>query len=131
MTSRSPADTIAAYFAAIRRLDRAGWLACFAEHAVSHDPVGAPPHVGIDGLRRYFDGFMAQVSSVSLIEEDVYVCGQRAAVKWIGRGFGKAAEGLGKPFVFEGIDLFEFDAHGRIVKVEGYWEPSRLMAQLA
>jgi steroid delta-isomerase len=57
----------------------------------------------------------------------VYACGSQAAVKWTGRGLSKT----GRPYVFEGVDVFECDAEGRIVSLRAYWAPAELMAQLA
>ena len=47
-------------------------------------------------------------------------------MKWTGRGIGKNK----KPFVFEGIDVFEVDAKGKITALYAYWDPAKLMAQL-
>lgn len=120
--------TIHAYFAATRAVDREAWVRCFAPDASSHDPVGAPPARGHDALRAFFDSIAGAASTIGLMEEQVYVCGDRAAVKWIGRGVGKAN---GKPFVFEGIDVMHFDAQGRIRELHAYWHPEKLLAQLA
>lgn len=125
----SPIETtIHAYFAATRAIDREAWVRCFAPDGVSHDPVGAPPHRGHDALRAFFDSIAGAASTIGLMEEQVYVCGDRAAIKWIGRGIGRAN---GKPFVFEGIDVMHFDAQGRIKELHAYWDPAKLFAQLA
>jgi len=118
--------TIARYFAATRNGDRDGWVACFAPDATSRDPVNGPPIVGHEALRRFYESITGLVATIGLEAQHTYVCGDRAAVKWIGRGTSKS----GKPYVFEGIDTFEFDARGRIRLLEAYWDPAKLMAQL-
>jgi steroid delta-isomerase len=123
----SPIETtIARYFAATRAPDREAWVACFASDGASHDPVGAPPHVGHDALRKFFDSIVGLVETIGLHEDQVYVCGDQAGVKWTGRGLTKQ----GKPYTFEGIDVFECDATGKIVTLKAYWDPAKLMAQL-
>jgi steroid delta-isomerase len=118
--------TIAAYFAATRAMDRDAWVRTFAEDGVTHDPVGAPPTKGHAALGKFFDGIIGLTEKVGLSEEHVFVCGDRAAVKWTGRGIGKN----GKSLTFEGIDVMEFDARGKIKSIHAYWDPTRLMAQL-
>lgn len=120
--------TIHAYFAATRAMDREAWVACFAPDGFSVDPVGAEPARGHEALRRFFDSIAGLASTIGLMETSIHVCGDQAAVAWIGRGVGKAN---GKPFVFDGIDVMRFDAQGRIRELHAYWDPSRLMAQLA
>ncbi len=120
--------TIHAYFAATRAMDREAWIRCFTPDGVSHDPVGAPPTRGHEELRRFFDSIVGLASSIGLMEEQIYICGDQAAVKWIGRGIGKSN---GKPFVFEGIDVMRFDSQGRIREIQAFWDPQKLFAQLA
>jgi steroid delta-isomerase len=119
--------TIAAYFAATRAMDREAWVRTFAEDGETHDPVGAPPTKGHPALGKFFDGIIGLSEKVGLTEEHVFVCGNRAAVKWSGRGVGKNKKAL----AFEGIDVIEFDARGRIKRIDAYWDPARLMAQLS
>jgi steroid Delta-isomerase len=128
-TETSPIErTIHAYFAATRAMDRDAWVRCFAPDGCSHDPVGAPPTKGHAALGAFFDSIAGLASSIGLMEEHIYVCGDQAAIKWIGRGTGKAN---GKPFLFEGIDVMHFDAQGRIREIQAFWDPQQLFAQLA
>jgi steroid delta-isomerase len=118
--------TVAAYFAAIRATDRATWLGTFAEDAVSHDPVGGAPVMGREGLGQFFDTIAGLFERLSMTEDHVFVAGNGAAVKFSGRGVGKN----GRTVTFEGIDVFELNEGGKIQKVWGYWDPSRLMLEL-
>ncbi|HEY0431174.1 MAG TPA: nuclear transport factor 2 family protein, partial [Pyrinomonadaceae bacterium] len=74
------------YFAAIRAMDKAAWLNTFAENAISHDPVDAPPINGHDKLSEFFETITAAFKNVGLTEDDVFIAGKFAAVKWTGRG---------------------------------------------
>jgi hypothetical protein len=53
--------------------------------------------------------------------------GDRVAVSW--RAELTAANG--KSTRCDGIDLFEFDAQGRIARLTGYWGPAAAFAALA
>lgn len=117
---------VADYFAAIRAMDREAWVATFAAEAVSHDPYGAPEHKGHDALRQLFDGIAGAFEQVGLTEDQVFIAGDGAAVKWTGRGTGKN----GRAVTFEGIDVFTINEAGKIQEVRAYWNPAALMAEL-
>lgn len=118
---------IADYFAAIRAMSADAWLATFAADAVSHDPVGAPPLKGHDALRQFFEGICGAFEQVGLSEDQVFVAGNGAAVKWTGKGVGKN----GRSVTFEGIDVFEINDAGKIQNIYAYWNPAAMMAELA
>jgi steroid delta-isomerase len=120
--------TIHAYFAATRAMDREAWVNCFTPDGVSFDPAGAPGTRGHAALRQFFDGIVGLTSTIGLMEERVHICGDQAAIQWIGRGTGRTN---GKPVVFEGIDVMSFAADGKIRELHAYWDPAALMAQLA
>ena len=120
------AEAVRMYFAAIRSLDVDRFVDVFAPDAVSHDPVGASPHVGHEGIRSFFAGVSAAFSELDLSEADVFVCGTSAATKWTGSGTGRN----GKQVRFEGIDVFECDDTGKIVQVRVFWDPKPVMAVL-
>jgi steroid delta-isomerase len=112
-------QTITEYFAAIRAMDVERWVATFAPDAVSHDPVGAPPHQGHAGLRQFLTGVLSLFESAGLTEDSVFIAGNSAAVKWTGRGVGRN----GRSVSFEGIDVIEFNEEGKIVSVRAFWDP--------
>jgi steroid Delta-isomerase len=128
-TDLSPIErTIHDYFAATRAMDREAWVRCFAPDGCTIDPVGTEPARGHAALGRFFDSIVGLAETIGLMEQRVFVCGDQAAVSWIGRGTGRKN---GRPFVFEGVDVLFFDAHGRIREIHAYWDPAQLMAQLA
>ena len=114
------------YFAAIRAMDQRAWVNTFAEDAISHDPVGALPIVGHEKLAEFFQSIMAAFKEVGLTEDQVFVAGNGAAVKWTGRGVSQG----GKNVHFEGVDTFEINEAGKIQTLHAYWNPAEMVAQL-
>lgn len=63
---------------------------------------------------------------IALHEENVFVAGSGAAVKWRGEGVGQT----GKKVTFEGIDVFEINADGLTQTVWAYWKPQAVLAEV-
>ena len=120
------AKAVKAYFAAIRAMDEQAWVNTFAEDAVSYDPVGAPPNNGHARLHEFFQTITAAFKEVGLTEDEVFIAGNGAAVKWTGRGISKQ----GRKVHFEGIDVFEINEAGKIQTLHAYWNPAEMVAQL-
>ena len=120
------AQAVKAYFAAIRAMDLQACVNTFAEDAVSHDPVGAPAIVGHQNLLEFFQQITAAFKEVGLTEDQVFVAGKGAAVKWTGRGISRS----GKQVQFEGIDVFEVNEAGKIQTLHAYWNPAEMVAKL-
>jgi steroid delta-isomerase len=118
--------TVKAYFAALRAMDERAWVNTFAPDAVSYDPVGTAAIVGHDKLAEFFQTITAAFKEVGLTEDDVFIAGNGAAVKWTGRGTSKA----GKKVHFAGIDVFEINEAGKIEKLRAYWNPAEMVGQL-
>jgi steroid delta-isomerase len=119
-------ETVAAYFAATRAMDKQAWVGTFAEDAVSHDPVGSEPMKGHAAFGAFFDGITGAFETVGLQENDVFVAGNGAAVRWTGKGTGKN----GREVTFEGIDVFEINEAGKVQNLYAYWNPAAMMAEL-
>ena len=117
---------VRAYFLAIRAMDAEAFANTFAEDGTTQDPVGAPPIKGRDGIRDFLESICKNFKSVSLDEESIFVAGNGAAVKWTGKGISSS----GKEVRFEGIDVFEVNAEGKIQNVWAYWNPAEMIAQL-
>jgi ketosteroid isomerase-like protein len=113
-------DVAKAYFAALRKMDVDAWVALFADDAISHDPVGAAPHVGKADIRQFLTDFFALFDTVGLTEVNTFIAGDHAAVKWDGRGVGKARK---NDITFEGIDVIFVGGSGLIRSVHAYWDP--------
>ena len=82
---------VAGHLATIRAMDVDAFVATFAADGISHDPVGAPPHAGHVAIRQFAEGIFGLFETVGLTEDQVFVGGNGAAVKWTGRGRGKKA----------------------------------------
>ena len=117
---------VRAYFAALRAMDQQAWVNTFAEDAVSHDPVGAQPIRGHQQLGDFFQSITGAFKEVGLTEDQVFVAGNGAAVKWNGRGVSKQ----GRKVRFEGIDVFVINEAGKIETLYAYWNPAEMIAQL-
>jgi steroid delta-isomerase len=114
------------YFAALRAMDERAWVNTFAEDAITYDPVGAPPTHGHQRLAEFFQTITAAFKEFGLTEEQIFIAGNGAAVKWTGRGVSKA----GRKVHFEGIDVFEINEAGKIQTIHAYWNPAEMVAQL-
>ena len=126
MAAENIPAVVAQYFAAIRQMDADKWVRCFAEEAVSYEPGAPVPLQGHAALGRFIRGVLAAFQNIELTADHVFLSGNRAAVKFTGRGTGKN----GRPVVFEGIDVFEINQDGTIQTMWGYWDPAAMMAQL-
>lgn len=126
MSPEVVAKAVKDYFAALRAMDQQAWVNTFAEDAVSHDPVGAPPIVGHQKLGEFFQTITAAFKEVGLKEDEIFIAGNGAAVKWSGRGISKQ----GRKVHFEGIDVLEVNEVGKIQTLHAYWNPAEMVAQL-
>ena len=126
MSPEIVSQAVKAYFAAIRAMDQQAWLNTFAKDAISYDPVGAPAMIGNQKLAEFFQNITAAFKEVGLTEDEVFIAGDGAAVKWTGRGISQG----GKKVHFEGIDVFEVNEAGKIQTLHAYWNPAEMMAQL-
>ena len=107
-------------------MDAEAFANTFAEDGTTSDPVGAPPIRGRDSIREFLQSICKPFKSVSLEEDSIFVAGNGAAVKWTGKGTSSS----GKEVRFEGIDVFEINADGKIQNVWAYWNPAEMIAQL-
>lgn len=114
------------YFAAIRQKDADAWARCFAEQGISYEPGARTPLEGHAALRQFIRGVLEAFQSIELTADHVFLTGNRAAVKFTGRGRGNND----REVVFEGIDVFEINQEGKIQTMWGYWNPAAMLAQL-
>jgi steroid delta-isomerase len=119
-------NAVRAYFAALRAMDKQAWVNTFATDAISYDPVGAPPTIGHQKLAEFFETITAAFKEVGLTEDEVFIAGNGAAVKWTGSGTSKQ----GRRVRFEGIDVFDVNEAGKIQTLHAYWNPAEMVGQL-
>lgn len=125
--SNETMQSVQRYFAASRGNHQAeAMTACFADDCLVHDPADAPALKGHAELQQFFQSMIDLFSTVKLTEEFIAINGREAAVKWTGQGIGKN----GREVPFEGIDLFEINADGRIQSLRAYWNPVPMLAML-
>jgi steroid delta-isomerase len=117
---------VRAYFLAIRAMDADAFANTFAEEGTTYDPVGSPGITGREGLREFLTSICKNFKTVALDEDSVFVAGNGAAVKWTGHG----TSANGGEVRFEGIDVFEVNADGKIQTIHAYWNPAEMIAQL-
>jgi hypothetical protein len=119
--------TVDAYFAGIRDRDESRWLATFSDDAVCHDPVGATPTEGKEGLCESWRVLSAPFKRLIITPCATFYCGSGAAVHWAA-----SATGINEREVsFEGITVFEFAPDGHIQTLMAYWDPAEMMIELA
>jgi len=109
-----------AYATAVTQGDKDAFLAVFAPDAVWHDPVGAPPHEGHDGIAAFWGTMHEMASDIRAEPEDVVVCGDEAAVQMrITAGNSDGA------MTFVATEIFTVADDGRITLLKAYWDMTR------
>lgn len=107
-------------------MDAEAFANTFAEDGTTYDPAGSEGITGRDAIREFLTSICKNFKSVALTEDSIFVAGDGAAVKWTGKG----TSATGKNVNFEGIDVFEINADGKIQSVRAYWNPAEMIAQL-
>ena len=79
---------------------------------------------GHPALTAFADGIFSLFTNVGLTEQNVFLNGNTAAVKWIGTGTGKN----GAAVTFEGVDVITVNEEGKISLVNAYWDPTPVIA---
>ncbi|HKO98045.1 MAG TPA: nuclear transport factor 2 family protein [Pyrinomonadaceae bacterium] len=126
MSPEIVSQAVKAYFAALSTMNIPAILRTFAEDAVTYDPVGTPANNGHKKIEEFFETVTAAFKEVGLTENEIFIAGNGAAVKWTGRGVSKQ----GRSVKFEGIDTFEINESGKIQTLRAYWNPAEMVAQL-
>jgi steroid Delta-isomerase len=117
---------VTAYFQALRAMDANARAETFAPDGITYDPEGTPPHAGREAIQQFLQGILSGCAAFGLTEDDTFIAGQGAAVKWTGRLTAKN----GGAVTFEGIDVLEVNDQGKIKYVHAYWDPGPVMAVL-
>jgi steroid delta-isomerase len=109
-----------AYVAASNANDKDAVLAQFAPDAVWFDPVGQPPHVGVEGVAAFYDQTRALADRVEMKLKDVIVCGTEAAmILEIHVTMGESG------MIMDCIETLEVDDDAKISAMKAYWDMSR------
>ena len=111
-------EQTAAYFRAIGAASAEDFVPLFTEDVHFEDPVGGRVLQGHDGVAAFHKGLRRAWSSIDMTADSVFVRDKRAAARWSASG----QSVTGKDINFAGINVFHFDADGRIARLEGYWD---------
>jgi uncharacterized protein (TIGR02246 family) len=126
MSEHAVRKTISTYFAAASMLDSKALAELFSKQAECEDPVGTPLQRGREAIEAGFAAFAAQLTEFSLEPARVFVRGDSVAVQWNGQGQGKN----NRQVMFIGISVFTLDPQARITRLNSYWDPTPVQAEL-
>jgi steroid delta-isomerase len=97
--------------------DHDAWIGIWADDAVVEDPVGAPPHRGIEALRTTFWPMSRKAAPRLTLTEDVIVCGNEA----IAIMTAEVGPADNRRTLSPVIDHFTFDEDARIVGMRAFF----------
>jgi ketosteroid isomerase-like protein len=100
--------------------DRDGWLALFAPDAVVEDPVGSPPHRGIDAITAFRDSTISTVESFDYEIERCYVGSREAAFV-----LRFAIVAAGNRLDMDAVNIYTADDAGRLTSLRSFWDGTR------
>jgi ketosteroid isomerase-like protein len=122
-------ETITAYFQAISRLDRKAYLASFSDSPQLYhlDPVGGVVRTSKQAIGEFFDQVGGLFAEVEMKAGQIYpVSPTQLALTWTATGRGRN----GVAVEFHGIDVIAGDEHGKIVRLEAYWDANGTITRL-
>lgn len=106
---------VQAYIRALNAADLDAIAALYADDAVVEDPVGSPPKRGIAEIRAFYAGSLQMQLQVEL-EGEIRAVGNEAAF-----AFSVSFDVKGQRTTIRPIDLFRFDATGRITEMRAFF----------
>lgn len=100
--------------------DKDATIALFRPDAIWFDPVGAPPHVGHEGIGAFWDQSRSMAEKIELVPSSIVVCGNEAAmIMEIHATIG------GSTMIMDCVETFEVDDDGLIAHMKAYWDMSK------
>jgi steroid delta-isomerase len=118
-------EAINRYFAAVSSLDASAYADKFSEHPVVEDPVGTPPLQSRAALEGFLNGMKGLIREVHFTPAEPYICGNEVAAPWRAVGTGVN----GRTVEFSGVDVMEFNADEKIVRLRAYWDAASVVAK--
>ena len=106
---------VQAYIRALNAADLDAIAALYADDAVVEDPVGSPPKRGLAEIRAFYAGSLQMKLQVEL-EGEIRTVGNEAAF-----AFSVSFDVQGQRTTIRPIDLFRFDAAGRITEMRAFF----------
>lgn len=113
---------VEAYIASYNRADLDGVCAVFAEDAIVEDPVGTAPRIGQAALREFFAVGIAAGARLTL-DGPVRCAADHAAF-----AFHVNLDWDGQATRIDVIDVFHFDAQGKVTAMKAYFGPANMGA---
>ncbi len=114
-----------AYVRALNEGNLEAIVALYAEGAEVEDPVGSPPKRGLEEIRAFYAASIRLQLEVAL-EGQVRAVGHEAAF-----AFSVTFEVQGRRTTIRPIDLFRFDAQGRIVQMRAFFGTANVTSAAA
>ena len=110
-------SVIDAYVDGYGRNDKQAVLDLFRPDAVWHDPVGEPPHVGHEGIGRFWDVAHSMAESITIEPRHVVVAGDEGVMV-----FEIHARTAAGTMIMDAVEVFTVDDDGKIVLLKAYWD---------
>ena len=113
------ADAIRSHCRHWNAMDKASWLALFADDVEYEDPPGTVASRGVEVMSTHaWDGAFTAVKRWILEPVKIIECGREAQVLMRNHG---SVDGL--PVCVESIELWRVDDTGRVDRIRAFWEP--------
>lgn len=113
-------SAVQAYVRALNAADLEAIVALYADDALVEDPVGSVPKRGLTEIRAFYAGSVALKLQVELEGPIRAVAGEAAFA------FSVSFEINGQRTTIRPIDLFTFNAAGRIVQMRAFFGPGNI-----
>ncbi|EOT7836665.1 nuclear transport factor 2 family protein [Pseudomonas aeruginosa] len=113
------------YVELVDACDIDGILALYARDALVEDPVGSPPHVGIEAVGRFYRNGLGRANARARRTGPV-------SASHAGSGavpFCVDLEWNGRACSIQVIDVMEFDAGGLICSMKAYWGEANVVGR--
>ncbi|MCY1275993.1 Steroid Delta-isomerase [compost metagenome] len=120
-------ETMARYVELVDACDIDGIVALYAADATVEDPIGSPPHVGVEAIGRFYREGLGRANARARRTGPV-------SASHAGSGAVPFCVDLvwnGAPCSIQVIDVMEFDAEGRIRSMKAYWGQANLVPREA
>lgn len=113
------ADAIRSHCRHWNAMDKASWLALFADDVEYEDPPGTVASRGAEVMSTHaWDGAFTAVKRWILEPVKIIECGREAQVLMRNHG---SVDGL--PVCVESIELWRVDDTGKVDRIRAFWEP--------
>lgn len=120
---------VARFIDALGRLERdrdvATIAGLFGEDARIANVIMPDPVVGPAGARSFWSMYRDTFGTIASHFDNVFVCGDKAALEWTARGTGHR----GQPIRYRGVSILEMSGD-RLSRFTAYFDPADLGAQL-